>query len=195
MRKIILCAVAALVFSSGAAFAIGAKKPPAQDWSFDGIFGTYDRAALRRGFQVFNEICTSCHSLRLVAYRNLLDIDFTEDEAKAIASEFEVEDGPNEEGEMYTRPAMLSDRFAPPFANDNAARAANNGALPPDLSLIIKARPVADHKGPQAGPRLPLRPVDRIQGRAAGGLLADGRDELQRVLPGPSDRHGPAAGR
>ncbi len=140
MRNIILCAVAAIVLSSGAAFAIGQKKPPAQDWSFDGMFGAYDRPALRRGFQVFNEVCASCHSLRQVAYRNLLDIDFTVDEVKAFAAEFEVEDGPNDEGEMYTRPALLSDRFVPPFANDNAARAALNGALPPDLSLIVKAR-------------------------------------------------------
>jgi len=140
MRKFILGAVAALLFSCGAAFASEANKPPAQDWSFDGMFGTYDRAALRRGFQVYNEICASCHSLRLIAYRNLLEVDFTEEEVKAFAAEFEVEDGPDDEGEMFTRPAILADRFVPPFANDNEARASNNGALPPDLSLIIKAR-------------------------------------------------------
>jgi len=125
----------------GAARASGdAIKPPSQHWSFQGMFGTFDRAALQRGFQVYNGICSGCHSLRLVAYRNLRDIGFTEDQVKKIAAEKEVQDGPNDEGEMFNRPARPSDRFVKPFPNENAARAANNGALPPDLSLIIKAR-------------------------------------------------------
>ena len=144
MRKLFaLCAVlvlAAAVAPIGTAFAAGGSKPKAHDWSFDGITGTYDRAALRRGLQVYLEVCASCHSLNLVAYRHLGNVGFTADEIKAIAAEFEVEDGPNEEGEMFSRPARPADRFPVPFANDQEARAANSGALPPDLSVINKAR-------------------------------------------------------
>lgn len=127
--------------SAGGARASGeAIKPPEEHWSFAGMFGTFDRAALQRGFQVYNQVCSGCHSLRLLAYRNLVDIGFSEDQVKKIAAEKEVQDGPNDEGEMFNRPARPSDHFVKPFPNDNAARAANNGALPPDLSLIIKAR-------------------------------------------------------
>ena len=139
MGKIVLIA-AALIVAAGTASAAEAPKAPSRDWGFEGIFGTYDRAALRRGYQVYAEVCAGCHSLRLVAYRNLREIGFSEEEVIEIASEFEVEDGPDDEGEMFTRPAKAADYFVPPFPNDNAARAANNGALPPDLSLIVKAR-------------------------------------------------------
>ena len=129
----------ALMLGAGPAMAeVG--KPPARDWSFDGMFGTFDRGAVQRGFQVYQEVCAACHSLKLVAYRNLSGIGLSEDQIKAIAAEVEVTDGPNDEGEMFQRPAKPSDRFVKPFANDNAARAANNGALPPDLSLMVKAR-------------------------------------------------------
>ena len=129
----------ALMLGAGPAMAeVG--KPPARDWSFDGMFGTFDRGAVQRGFQVYQEVCAACHSLKLVAYRNLSGIGLSEDQIKAIAAEVEVTDGPNDEGEMFQRPARPSDRFVKPFANDNAARAANNGALPPDLSLMVKAR-------------------------------------------------------
>ena len=104
------------------------------------MFGTFDRDALRRGFQVYNEVCQNCHSLKLIAYRDLRKIGFSEDEVKAIAASKEVQAGPNDDGEMYMRPATPADHFVPPFPNDNAAKAANGGALPPDLSLIIKAR-------------------------------------------------------
>ena len=110
------------------------------DWSFYGIFGTFERAAVQRGYQVYSESCSICHGLKLVAYRNLADIGFSEGEVKAIAAQFTLTDGPDDEGEMFERPARPSDRFVSPFANDNAARASNNGALPPDLSLIMKAR-------------------------------------------------------
>ena len=129
----------ALMLGAGPAMAeVG--KPPARDWSFDGMFGTFDRGAAQRGFQVYQEACAACHSLKLVAYRNLSGIGLSEDQIKAIAAKVEVTDGPNDEGEMFQRPARPSDRFVKPFANDNAARAANNGALPPDLSLMVKAR-------------------------------------------------------
>ena len=111
-----------------------------RSWSFYGVLGTYDRASLQRGLQVYTEVCAACHGLKRVAFRNLLDLGFTEEEAKAIAASYDVSDGPNEEGDMYTRPGRLSDYFVSPFPNDNAARASNNGSLPPDLSLITKSR-------------------------------------------------------
>jgi ubiquinol-cytochrome c reductase cytochrome c1 subunit len=110
------------------------------NFSFEGVFGTFDRAALQRGFQVYKEVCASCHSLSLIAYRNLGALGFSEPEVKAIAAAYKVQDGPNDQGEMYERTARSSDRFHKPFANDQAARNANGGALPPDLSLITKAR-------------------------------------------------------
>ena len=130
----------ALMLGAGSVQAAEGNKPPSRDWSSDGMFGTFDRGALQRGFLVYQEICAGCHSLKLLAYRNLAGIGLGEDQIKAIAAEFEITDGPNDEGEMFQRPAKPADRFVLPFANDNAARAANNGAMPPDLSLIIKAR-------------------------------------------------------
>ena len=131
----------------------GMKPLEKQNWSFNGMLGTYDRAALQRGFQVYKEVCATCHSMSLLSYRNLgggkgfaagdesaPGPGFSEAEVKAIASEYKVKDGPNDQGDMFERPARPSDRFVAPFANDNAARAANNGALPPDLSLMVKAR-------------------------------------------------------
>ena len=115
-------------------------KPTKQNWSFSGLFGTFDRGALQRGFQVYNEVCATCHSARLLHYRNLKDIGFSEDQVIKIAASREVTDGPNGEGEMFQRPARLSDRFVEPFPNEQAARAGNNGALPPDLTLMTKAR-------------------------------------------------------
>ena len=114
---------------------------PKYDWSWKGFFGTYDRSAAQRGLKVYKEVCSGCHSMNLIAYRNLADLGFSEQQIKAIASESLVEDGPNEDGDMFEREAIPSDRFANPYPNDNAARAANNGAYPPDLSLIVKARP------------------------------------------------------
>jgi ubiquinol-cytochrome c reductase cytochrome c1 subunit len=141
-RSLLALALAGLVAAASVAAhaAAGAPKPQAQTWSFDGLFGTFDRGAVQRGFLVYNTVCSACHSLSLVAYRNLADIGFKDEAVKAIAAAKEVQDGPNDAGEMFNRPARPADRFARPFPNDNAARAANNGALPPDLSLITKAR-------------------------------------------------------
>ena len=111
------------------------------EWSFSGPFGHFDKASMQRGFQVYREVCAGCHSLKYIAFRNLADLGYSEAEIKAIAAEYDVEDGPNDEGEMFTRPGIPADRMPSPYANDNAARAANNGAYPPDLSLIFKARP------------------------------------------------------
>jgi ubiquinol-cytochrome c reductase cytochrome c1 subunit len=142
MRETLLGAALALLFlaPAGPALPASAPKPAPQAWSFDGVFGTFDRAALRRGLIVYRQVCSTCHSLNLVAYRHLAGVDFTDDEIKAIAASVEVSDGPNDQGEMFQRPGRPSDKFKAPFPNENAARAANNGAFPPDLSLMIKAR-------------------------------------------------------
>ena len=111
-----------------------------RDWSFSGPFGTFDKAAMQRGFQVYREVCAGCHSMQYIAFRNFADLGYNEAEIKAIAADYDVEDGPNDEGEMFTRPGIAADRMPNPYPNDNAARAGNGGALPPDLSLIAKAR-------------------------------------------------------
>ena len=113
---------------------------PTQEWSFNGPFGTFNRGELQRGFQVYKEVCATCHSLNFISFRNLTDLGFNENEVKAIAAEFQVEDGPNNEGDMFERAAIPSDMWPSPYPNDNAARASNNGALPPDLSLMVDAR-------------------------------------------------------
>lgn len=140
LKKIILAAGVTLGLMSGAQAAGEAITLPKQDWSFYGIFGTYDRAQAQRGFQVYKEVCAACHALHLVSYRNLQDLGFSEEEVKAIAANYKVTDGPNDAGEMFERAARPSDKFVSPFPNENAARASNNGAYPPDLSLIAKAR-------------------------------------------------------
>jgi ubiquinol-cytochrome c reductase cytochrome c1 subunit len=116
-------------------------QPIAQEtWSFSGPFGTFNRDELQRGFQVYKEVCSTCHSLKHLSYRNLSALGFSQEEVKAIAATYEVTDGPNDEGQMFQRKAVPSDTFVDPFPNEKAARAANNGAFPPDLSLITKAR-------------------------------------------------------
>ena len=129
------------VISSSAWGAGGDVTLKTRDWSFSGPFGTFDKAAMQRGFQVYNEVCAGCHSMKLIAFRNFADLGYNEAEIKALAAQYEVQDGPNDDGEMFMRPAIPADRMPSPYANDNAARAGNNGALPPDLSLIAKARP------------------------------------------------------
>ncbi|PVU99565.1 hypothetical protein BB559_000608 [Furculomyces boomerangus] len=103
-------------------------------------FGIFDHASIRRGYQVYREICAACHSAELVKWRNLVDVAFTEEEVKAMAAEFEYQAGPDDNGEMFMRPGILADPLPSVYANEEAARASNNGALPPDLSLITKAR-------------------------------------------------------
>lgn len=114
--------------------------PKMVDWSFAGIFGTYEKAQLQRGLKVYTEVCAACHSMNLVTFRTLEDLGYSEEQVKAFAANYEVEDGPNADGEMFTRPALPTDHFPSPFPNDEAAAAANNGAVPPDFSLIAKAR-------------------------------------------------------
>ena len=131
----------ALMLAPALARAAGEPALPRQQWSFDGVFGTYDRASAQRGFQVYKEICSACHPVKYLHFRDLTDIGYSEDEVKAIAVGYQVTDGPNDEGQMFQRPGRPSDPIPGPFPNDQAARAANNGALPPDQSLIVKARP------------------------------------------------------
>ena len=113
---------------------------PRHNWSFKGLTGTFDKSAVQRGFKVYREVCSGCHSMSLLYYRDLIDIGFSDEEVKAIAAEYTVIDGPNEEGEMFERPAKPSDRFVSPFLNEQEARISNNGSYPPDLSVITKAK-------------------------------------------------------
>lgn len=109
-------------------------------WSFQGVFGHYDHEAALRGFEVFKNVCAACHSLDLFAFRNLAALGATDDEIKGVAATYEVPAPPDEEGEVLLRPALPSDHFPSPFPNPQAAAAANGGALPPDLSLIVKSK-------------------------------------------------------
>jgi len=140
MRILKALAIALSVSVATPALAGKGPPPPPGNFSFQGMFGTFDRASLQRGFQVYKEACAACHGMRLLSYRNLLDIGLTEAQVQAIAAQFTVVDGPNDDGEMFERPARLSDRFRQPFPNEQAARLANNGAYPVDLSLITRAR-------------------------------------------------------
>lgn len=143
MRKFIvsLAAVAAMAFgAASSANAAGGVVSPKENWSWTGFFGSFDKASAQRGLQVYTEVCSSCHGMELLSYRHLSALGYNEAEIKAYAAEFTVIDGPDDEGEMFERPAKPSDRFVNPFENSNAARAANGGAYPPDFSLLVKAR-------------------------------------------------------
>lgn len=117
-----------------------ALHPKQMTWEFDGFFGRFDKASIQRGYKIYKEVCSTCHSMNLMAFRNLEQAGFSADEVKQLASEYTISDGPDDNGDMFDRPALPSDHFVSPFANEQAARAANGGALPPDLSLIVKAR-------------------------------------------------------
>jgi len=115
--------------------------PAKMPWDFSGMLSSYDAQSIRRGHQVYTQVCASCHGLQAIAYRNLVGVCYTEAEMKEQAEATDVMDGPNDEGEMFERPGKLSDYYPSPYPNEEAARYANNGAYPPDLSLIVKARP------------------------------------------------------
>tara|TARA_Y100001935_G_scaffold184585_1_gene153175 strand:- start:218 stop:997 length:780 start_codon:yes stop_codon:yes gene_type:complete len=132
-----------IFFSNNHSISADTEKFLETDWSFKGLFGKFDRASLQRGYQVYTEVCAACHSMQYLSYRNLAEPggpEFTEDQAKAIAASFEVLDGPNSDGEMFLRPAKLSDKFVKPYENVEASKAANGGAYPPDMSVLAKAR-------------------------------------------------------
>ena len=141
--KTILVVIFISTISSFSNAAGESEKPLSPGWSFKGFFGTFDRASLQRGYQVYTEVCSACHSMKYLSYRNLGEPGgpgFSKEQVKIIASQFEVTDGPNSDGDMFTRPARPSDKFVSPYPNDQAATAANGGAYPPDMSVLVKAR-------------------------------------------------------
>jgi len=146
MKNILKSILIVLIFLLNSNYSNGSEsshKLLSPSWSFKGFFGKFDRASLQRGYQVYTEVCASCHSMKYLSYRNLVETggpEFSVEQAKIIASQFEVTDGPNNDGEMFTRPARLSDKFVGPYANEQAATAANGGAYPPDMSVLVKAR-------------------------------------------------------
>ncbi len=149
------------------AFTTTAEKPPAQHWSFAGPFGTFDRASAQRGFQVYKEVCSNCHSMKDLYYRNLSALGFTEPEIKAIAASVQVPGDLDDNGQPTERPGKPSDHFRSPFPNDAAARAANGGALPPDQSLLVNAR--------EDGPNYIDALLQGYRDPPAGVQIADGK--------------------
>ena len=147
MTLALLNRIILIIFISTVSFSVYAEEASTNyvktNWSFKGIFGTFDRASLQRGYQVYQEVCSGCHSVQLLSYRNLSEKggpEFSIEEAKAIVAQFEVEDGPNSDGEMFMRPGRLSDKFVKPYSNVAASKAANGGTYPPDMSVLVKAR-------------------------------------------------------
>ena len=145
LLKTLAIAAVGLVLSFGAVQAAEGQKPAKGiSFSFEGPFGTFDRAQLQRGYKVYKEVCSACHAMQFVSFRNLSQPGgpgFSDEQVKVLAAGYSVTDGPNQDGEMYERPGLPSDRFPSPFPNEQAARAANGGAYPSDLSLITKSRP------------------------------------------------------
>jgi ubiquinol-cytochrome c reductase cytochrome c1 subunit len=141
MRWSIFGGMAALLLAAGTALAAESEvELPERHWSFEGLFGTFERNDVRRGYEVYRNVCAGCHGLTLIRYRELAALGYSEDEIKALAAEQTYTDGPNDQGEMFERPGLSSDPFKAPFPNEQAARVANNGAYPPDLSLLVEAR-------------------------------------------------------
>lgn len=143
IARLAAIAVIAACLLPFAAAAAETEAPPRQKWSFSGPLGKFDRGELQRGFKVYREVCQVCHGLSYIAFRNLSDAGgpgFSREQAAAVAAEYKIKDGPNDQGEMFERPGRPADRFPPPFPNDQAARAVHNGSVPPDLSVITKAR-------------------------------------------------------
>ena len=143
MSKILSAIIFTFIISTKLFAAGDASKPMSVDWSFNGFFGKFDRAQLQRGFQVYKEVCASCHSMKYLSYRNLGEKggpEFSEQEVKAIAASYQIKDGPNEQGEMFERAGLPKDKFKSPYPNKNAARSVNGGAYPPDMSVLVKAR-------------------------------------------------------
>ncbi len=139
-----ILSIIVILFFPNSIYSAEQTDPIKVDWSFKGLTGKFDRASLQRGFQVYKEVCASCHSMQYLSYRNLGEPggpEFSEAEVKAIAASVEIEDGPDSQGEMFTRPGRPSDKFKSPYPNVNASIAANGGAYPPDMSVLVKARP------------------------------------------------------
>jgi len=142
-KKLIIVILSTLIFIKPL-FSAETIDPIKVNWSFKELTGKFDRASLQRGFQVYKEVCSSCHSMQYLSYRNLGEPggpEFTLEEVKAIAASVEIEDGPDSQGEMFTRPGKPSDKFKSPYPNVEASTVANGGAYPPDMSVLVKARP------------------------------------------------------
>ena len=142
-KRLIIVILSTLIFMKPL-FSAESIDPIKVNWSFKELTGKFDRASLQRGFQVYKEVCASCHSMQYLSYRNLGEPggpEFTQEEVKAIAASVEIEDGPDSQGEMFTRPGKPSDKFKSPHPNVEASTAANGGAYPPDMSVLVKARP------------------------------------------------------
>jgi ubiquinol-cytochrome c reductase cytochrome c1 subunit len=150
------------------------RHPKEIDWSFAGFTGHYDKVQLQRGLKVYTEVCSACHSMKMVPFRSLADLGYNDEQVKAFAANYEMQDGPDANGDMYTRKAVPSDHFPSPFANTEAAAAANNGAPPPDFSLIAKARGIT--RG------FPQFVIDMLPG--VGGYQEGGPDYIYSLLTG-----------
>jgi cytochrome c1 len=190
MRKSIVTGAIALAALAAGAFAVGAETvsaseaeqhPPKRHWHFEGPFGTYDRAAAQRGYQVYHEVCAACHSLSLLAYRNLMELGLTENQVKDLIKDIQVPDL-NDDGQPIERPARLSDRFKKPFPNTAAAAAANNGKAPPDLSVIVKAR----EEGPDYihGLLTGYVPFDKLSPKQVKEFDVTKDDNFNKYFPG-----------
>ncbi len=142
LKAIVLAGLAVAVLPAIGQAAGTQKDAKRISYSFEGAFGTFDRTQLQRGFKVYKEVCSNCHSMNLLSFRNLSEGGiFTEEQVKALAATYTVKDGPNSEGEMFERPGLPSDRIPAPYPNVEASKAANGGAYPPDMSLLTKSRP------------------------------------------------------
>lgn len=176
---------AVLAVTSVSAEEAGHPEIQRQAWSFSGFAGQFDKAQLQRGFQVYKEVCSNCHGLKYLSFRNLVQPggpEFSEDGVKALAKSWpnQITDGPNDEGKMFERPALLSDPIRGPYHNDQEARAAQNGALPPDLSLIARAR------GVERNPSWWIHPFLML-GDIASAYQEGGADYVYALLTGFSD--------
>jgi ubiquinol-cytochrome c reductase cytochrome c1 subunit len=140
-KRVILGLLLACGLFDAASASEDVKQPIQKQWQFDGALGYVDKPSAQRGFQVYKEVCAACHGLKRIAFRNLVDLGFSEAEVKSLAASYQVKDGPNDEGEMFERAGRPSDRLLSPYENEQQARSLNNGAYPPDMSLIFKARP------------------------------------------------------
>jgi cytochrome c1 len=187
-------AIALAAFATGtvAIAAGGTEHPPHKHWHFQGPFGTFDRAAAQRGFQVYQEVCAACHSLSLMSYRNLTDLGLTENQVKGLIKDITVSDL-NDDGAPVDRPARPSDRFKKPFPNEAAAAAANNGKAPPDLSVIVKAREF----GPDYiyGILTGYVPYDKLTPEQIKEFDVKPDDNFNKYFPGHKIAMAPAAGR
>ncbi|GAB5355065.1 hypothetical protein AAMO2058_000173700 [Amorphochlora amoebiformis] len=171
--------VAGAALVSSASASDDCVAPPSLAWSHKGIFSSFDAASMRRGYEVYRQVCSTCHAMHFMCYRNLVGVTHTKEHAEMLAGSIEVRDGPNDEGEMFDRPGKLFDRFPAPYPNEEAARAANGGAYPPDLSLIVKARPhgedyvfalLTGYKDPPAG--IVMRPGLHYNPYFSGGAIS-----------------------